>query len=126
MHMPSSFVTRLTLDATRAAVARSFVAEIVEQHLPDHDPVPAMVVASELVANAAPHGPEPLNLELSLDERRLRIEVCDGDDRIEEVVARGPSPDAHGNGRSIVTEFADRWGVLPHDGGKLVWADVML
>jgi anti-sigma regulatory factor (Ser/Thr protein kinase) len=88
----------------------------------------ALVIVSELVANAVQHGAEPIALRLSWDGRALHIEVSDDDPRIDRVT---PSPHSaysgHGRGLVLTDRLAASWGV--HEGpsgmGKTVWADVV-
>jgi anti-sigma regulatory factor (Ser/Thr protein kinase) len=85
----------------------------------------ALIIASELVANAVVHACEPITLEVGVRDHALRIEVCDGDDHTA-VVA--PRPEDRGvmtgRGRVIVESLAQRWGVRSHPGGKSVWAEI--
>jgi anti-sigma regulatory factor (Ser/Thr protein kinase) len=85
----------------------------------------AMVV-SELVTNAVRAGAETIQLALTLDGRRVRIEVTDD-------VAGWPAmrdageEDVTGRGLPLVAALAERWGVEPNDPtGKHVWATLPL
>jgi anti-sigma regulatory factor (Ser/Thr protein kinase) len=87
----------------------------------------ALVVVSELVANAVRHGVEPIALCLAWDGRVLRIEVSDGDSCVERVKAVAPSAVLdHGRGLVLTDHLAASWGA--HEGprglGKTVWATI--
>ena len=57
----------------------------------------------------------------------LRIEVFDGDNRVERVTVRNLEPGSPGGrGLQIVTALADSWGTVRHRDGKVVWARLRL
>jgi anti-sigma regulatory factor (Ser/Thr protein kinase) len=85
----------------------------------------ALVIASELVTNAVVHGTEPIVLEVSVLDHRLRLAVCDGDNGRSVVAVRDVSEGVTtGRGLKIVDALAHRWGVEGHRGGKSVWAEL--
>ncbi len=85
-----------------------------------------VLAASELVANALQHGSPPMRLRLRRTDRRLIIEVTDGDDRLPHRCQAEPV-DESGRGVSIVATIASAWGArrVP-DGGKAVWCEFLL
>lgn len=111
----------LTADPKALRRARRLVGTALEGlgHL-DTFAEDAVLVVSELAANAVLHAKTSFSLTVSADGPRVRIAVADfrplaGE---EEMVARMP----HGLG--VVDALAGRWGVdtLPH--GKVVWAEL--
>jgi anti-sigma regulatory factor (Ser/Thr protein kinase) len=87
----------------------------------------AVLIISELVANAVTHGGGDLvSCGLQLTDGLLRIEVTDhgiGQDR---PVIRRPAPDdLSGRGLLLVSTLACAWGVIPAGlSGWTVWAAV--
>ncbi|WP_418959803.1 ATP-binding protein [Streptomyces tritici] len=95
---------------------------LTEWHLAAHD-TDAVLVAAELLSNAARHAGGILRLSLDHRDGVLRIAVTD------------PSPDpprprAHraeatgGHGLFIVDNLALDWGTRPEPHGKTVWAEL--
>lgn len=84
----------------------------------------ALLVVSEVVANACMHAGGPSSLLLRCTPERLRIEVTDGSPVAP--TARTPSDPARpgGHGLLIVERLAREWGSEPVDGGKCVWVEV--
>ncbi|MFJ9461640.1 ATP-binding protein [Kitasatospora sp. NPDC101447] len=83
----------------------------------------ALLVAAELLANAARHTRGPRRLDLDLNDAFLRIAVTDP--APDPPRPRPHRPDAtHGHGLFIVQQLAKDWGWRPHGHGKTVWADL--
>lgn len=114
----------LTGEVRSAGVARRFLVDALEKWgAPEFEETAALVVG-ELVANAALHARTEIVLRLSLNARRLRVEVVDRSPR--QPVPRHYSAQATtGRGLSLVEALSERWGVEPTDGGKTVWAVVV-
>ena len=93
-------------------------------------PIPAevaLLLVSELVANAVQHGAAPIVLRLRWDGRALEIAVTDDDPRIECVRrASGSHADDRGRGLRLTHRLAESWGARagPDLVGKTVWATV--
>ncbi|WP_420855779.1 ATP-binding SpoIIE family protein phosphatase [Streptomyces oceani] len=85
-----------------------------------------VLAASELVANSLQHGTPPMRLRLRRTDRRLIVEVTDGDDHLPR--RRQPEPvDEAGRGISIVATIASTWGSRrTPSGGKAVWCEFAL
>ncbi|WP_431043560.1 ATP-binding SpoIIE family protein phosphatase [Streptomyces sp. P1-3] len=85
-----------------------------------------VLAASELVANSLQHGTPPMRLRLRRTDRRLIIEVTDGDDHLPR--RRRPDPaDEAGRGISIIATIASSWGSRrTPGGGKAVWCEFAL
>ncbi|MEV7416224.1 ATP-binding protein [Streptomyces sp. NPDC089919] len=83
----------------------------------------ALLVASELLANATLHAGGARELVLGAGEV-FRVEVWDGSPEPPRMrtTARPGLPGGHG--LHIVHRLADRWGVLPYADGKVVWAEI--
>ncbi|WP_380284592.1 ATP-binding protein [Kitasatospora purpeofusca] len=87
------------------------------------------LIVSELVTNAVLHGTpmgRQVQLVLSVDRRRLRIEVHDARGERGLVLRAAGGEDESGRGLAIVKLLAHRWGCCPREGGvgKIVWAEV--
>ncbi|MFI1103454.1 SpoIIE family protein phosphatase [Streptomyces melanogenes] len=85
-----------------------------------------VLAASELVANSLQHGTPPMRLRLRRTDRRLIIEVTDGDDHLPRRRRAEPG-DESGRGISIVATIASSWGSRrTPGGGKAVWCEFAL
>ena len=85
-----------------------------------------VLATSELVANSLQHGMPPMRLRLRRTDRRLIIEVTDGDDHLPRR-RRAESEDEAGRGISIVATIASSWGSRrTPGGGKAVWCEFAL
>ncbi|WP_433546836.1 ATP-binding SpoIIE family protein phosphatase [Streptomyces sp. CA-294286] len=85
-----------------------------------------VLAASELVANSLQHGMPPMRLRLRRTDRRLIIEVTDGDDHLPRRRRADPGDEA-GRGISIVATIASSWGSRrTPGGGKAVWCEFAL
>ncbi|MDT0447313.1 ATP-binding SpoIIE family protein phosphatase [Streptomyces johnsoniae] len=85
-----------------------------------------VLAASELVANSLKHGRAPMGLRLRRTDRRLIVEVTDGDEHLPRRQQARPADEA-GRGIAVVATIAAEWGArrLP-EGGKAVWAEFAL
>ncbi|MEW2523177.1 ATP-binding SpoIIE family protein phosphatase [Actinacidiphila alni] len=85
-----------------------------------------VLAASELVANSLKHGTPPMRLRLRRTDRRLIIEVTDGDDHLPRRRRAEPGDEA-GRGISIIATVASSWGSRrTPGGGKAVWCEFAL
>ncbi|MFF9200611.1 SpoIIE family protein phosphatase [Streptomyces sp. NPDC014986] len=85
-----------------------------------------VLAASELVANSLQHGTPPMRLRLRRTDRRLIVEVTDGDDHLPRRRRAEPG-DESGRGIAIVATIASSWGSRrTPDGGKAVWCEFVL
>jgi anti-sigma regulatory factor (Ser/Thr protein kinase) len=85
----------------------------------------AVLVMSELVANAVDHACGPV-VRLSVArtaERRVRVTVADMDRRPPRAGNADPL-DERGRGLLLVAAVSQRWGVERSPSGKQVWADL--
>src|SRR6185437_4347754 len=96
-----------------AAHARAFASGVLRSWHVGEDLCDTGVLAvSELVANAAIHGRPPVRLRLRRTDRRLIVDVSDGDE--------------DGRGIGIVAALASSWGARQLDTGKSVWCEFAL
>ncbi|APY87521.1 PAS sensor protein [Streptomyces alfalfae] len=85
-----------------------------------------VLAASELVANSLQHGTPPMRLRLRRTDRRLIIEVTDGDEHMPRRRHAEPADEA-GRGIAIVATIASNWGSRrTPGGGKAVWCEFAL
>ncbi|MCQ4046687.1 SpoIIE family protein phosphatase [Streptantibioticus rubrisoli] len=85
-----------------------------------------VLATSELVANSLQHGTPPMRLRLRRTDRRLIIEVTDGDDHLPRRRRAEPGDEA-GRGIAIVATIASSWGSRrTPGGGKTVWCEFAL
>jgi serine phosphatase RsbU (regulator of sigma subunit)/anti-sigma regulatory factor (Ser/Thr protein kinase) len=85
-----------------------------------------VLAASELVANSLQHGTPPMRLRLRRTDRRLIIEVTDGNDHLPRRRRAEPA-DETGRGIAIVATIASNWGSRrTPGGGKAVWCEFSL
>ncbi|WNF28488.1 SpoIIE family protein phosphatase [Streptomyces sp. C11-1] len=85
-----------------------------------------VLAASELVANSLQHGTPPMRLGLRRTDRRLIIEVTDGDDHLPRRRQAEPADEA-GRGIEIIASIAASWGSRrTPGGGKAVWCEFAL
>ncbi|MGH3333419.1 MAG: response regulator [Nocardioidaceae bacterium] len=120
--------TEATLDLphalTSARAARRFVMKKISEWGMEPLLDDALLVASELAANAITHADSPCRIRLSLTPTTLRIDVID-------TGAGTPEPqppsstEEHGRGLHMVAALTTAWGleIMPGE-GKLVWAEL--
>ncbi|MGW7521571.1 ATP-binding SpoIIE family protein phosphatase [Streptomyces sp. NPDC054796] len=85
-----------------------------------------VLASSELVANSLQHGTPPMRLRLRRTDRRLIVEVTDGDEHLPRRRRAEPVDEA-GRGISIVATIASAWGSRrTPGGGKAVWCEFAL
>ena len=119
---------RLAALGTSAAQARRRTMAWLTRHGVAPDPVAtAVLIASELVANAVVHGGgDVINCVLQLSGGLLRIEVTDhGTGRDAPAVKHAAVEEASGRGLLLVSEVSEAWGVARAvPSGWTVWATV--
>lgn len=84
----------------------------------------ALLVVSELVANAVLHGDGPILLRVRTADAAVRLEVQSSSkaDTVEPVW--GPTGQTTGRGLRIVEAVSDGWGSEVVDGQLCVWAEL--
>ncbi|MFG3156071.1 ATP-binding protein [Streptomyces sp. NPDC048219] len=122
---------RLACSGEGFARARAFTRDTLRRWSLDHHGDDAVLVITELAANAVAHGvpsaatgrPE-IRLALSLHPGRLMLSVSDPGDGVPvPTPSDGCDLREHGRGLSIVDALAEEWGWTPRPpAGKTVWA----
>lgn len=116
----------LPQELTSVRTARQFVDEMLEEWKILDVRDDALLVVSELAANAITHAQSACLLRLSVNPATFRIEVVDTGDGTPE-----PQPSSnteeHGRGLHLIAALTTAWGmeVIPGE-GKLVWAELPL
>ncbi|AEV83623.1 hypothetical protein ACWT_2818 [Actinoplanes sp. SE50] len=87
---------------------------------------PAGLVAGELVTNAVDHARTMADLRFTLSRRYLMIAVRDGSAEPPRCDPGTTTDPAAPRGLMLVEAVSHRWGHLPTDGGKVVWAALSL
>jgi hypothetical protein len=82
---------------------------------------PASLVVSELVANAMEHAGTMMTWQVTRRDRYVHIAVRDGSSG-EPVISPPADLTDRGRGLMLVSTVAVRWGFLPWQDGKVVWA----
>ncbi len=119
-------VLNLPQDLGSVRNARRFVRDILTQWdlLPILDD--ALLVVSELAANAITHAGSDYRVRLSSGQRSVRIEVRDSGEGTPEPQPHNLTSE-HGRGLLMVAAIAASWGIEHSEGRrKLVWAELAL
>jgi DNA-binding NarL/FixJ family response regulator len=107
-----------------AALARKFVSKTLTEWGMEPLMDSALLVASELAANAVTHADTSFRIQLSLAPTTLRIDVTDSGKGTPE-----PQPptvsEEHGRGLLLIGALTTAWGLDDAPGaGKVVWAEL--
>jgi DNA-binding NarL/FixJ family response regulator len=114
----------LPRELTSVRLARRFVAERLAEWGLESIRDDALLVTSELAANAITHADSACRLRVSLTPTTLRIDVIDTGSGTPE--PQPPSDtEEHGRGLHLVAAVTTAWGLetVPED-GKIVWAEL--
>lgn len=117
---------RISLPAGTMAVpaARGFTSDTLHSwRVPDQTREMAELVVSELVGNAVEHGGGQAELELSLSDGGIRVDVVDNSPELPILFSPDPVEDRH-RGLLIVAALSTKWGSDPQGNGKTVWAEL--
>jgi anti-sigma regulatory factor (Ser/Thr protein kinase) len=114
-------------ELSSAATVRHNVADDLAAHgMPAELIDDAVLVASELVANAVRHAASlpsgKVVVSWNVDETGLRLCVEDGGGARRPELRTARPAETSGRGLSIVASLADGWGVEPTETGTAVWA----
>jgi two-component sensor histidine kinase len=117
-------------DAASAALVRHELAsDLLSMHVDPDRVDDAVLVASELVANAVRHASpvaaRKIDVTWDFEGNDIVIHVCDGT-AVEPRRCRVSARDPYGRGLAIVEALAEAWGVERTVRGKRVWARVSL
>ncbi len=107
--------------------ARALLREALAEEQPEAIEV-AVLLTSELVANAVVHGQGEAVLEITYAPARGLLRVRVSDHSHEVPVLRQPSLSReHGRGIAIVEHLSSCWGIDgPDEDGKCVWFELQL
>lgn len=115
--------SRLPASRTSAGLARAELRRLLEEAGHQEWLDRAELALSEVVTNALVHAGGEVDLELCVDDDRLRVEVGDGSPHVP--APRDYAPLAGtGRGLHIVDELVDAWDVQPRSPGKVVWFEL--
>jgi CheY-like chemotaxis protein/anti-sigma regulatory factor (Ser/Thr protein kinase) len=115
----------LPRELTSVRLARRFVAGLLADWGLESLRDDALLVTSELAANAITHAHSTCRLRVSLNPTTLRIDVIDTGSGTPE--PQPPSAtEEHGRGLHLVAAVTTAWGleIVPAD-GKVVWAELV-
>lgn len=122
----SGAVRRIALPvrASSCAVARHFVRSALIGARWPGDVEAAVLLASELVANAMAHAHSPCHLSVQVDGARVHIEASDADPE-PPVIEHPPADSPRGRGLVLVDALSSAWGsrVEPEE-GKTIWFEL--
>lgn len=120
--------TEATIDLPHALTSAGAARRFVRQTMTDWSLTPllddALLVTSELAANAVTHADSACRIRLSLTETTFRIDVIDTGAGTPE-----PQPSSntaeHGRGLHLIGALTTAWGleIIPGE-GKVVWAEL--
>ena len=114
----------LDCDPAKVRVARAFVAQTLLQWDLGAHAESAVLVTSELVANAVLHARSDIRLTIRADGLEyVRVEVADENSRLP-THAACPDDALSGRGLGLVDIVSTAWGVTRTDVGKVVWAEL--
>jgi anti-anti-sigma factor len=111
--LPAPGAPRQARDLVTEACARWDLPQLVG---------PACLVAGELVTNSVVHARTVVDLRLTRSRRHLIIAVGDGSAEPPRLVRTRAPHATGGRGLMLVEAMARRWGSLPAEDGKVVWA----
>ena len=110
------------------AAARRFVAASLRRFEFSDDTVErAVLVTSELVANAFAAGRPPIRIRVrSIGDGRAMIEVTHGveDEPGDEAAVDSARMRLTQAGRAVVESMAERWGIRPTGSGVMAWFEI--
>ena len=112
-----------TDDAQSVSRVRQLVAQEVEALNRADLADDAVLVASELATNAILHAGGLAAVRVAPVSDGVRIEVHDRT-RVPPTMARASLEAMTGRGLRLVASLSARWAAEPHDGGKIVWAEL--
>ena len=115
---------RLPRDPSCAAVARRLIEEYAREQLDDGKADDALLIVSELAANAFLYGEGSIVMSASRIGDRVRIEMRDEGHPAWIGVVPEDKQERSGRGLSLVDQLASDWGTT--DGEGHVWAELAL
>ena len=83
---------------------------------------PACIVVTEMVNNVVAHAKTPMIVLLAIRRDAMAVAVRDRSSIVPRFTGPVPATSYGGRGLLLIDSVADRWGSLPLEGGKGVWA----
>ena len=83
---------------------------------------PACIVVTEMVNNAVAHARTPMIVLLAVRRDAMAVAVRDRSVAAPRFAGQVPATSLGGRGLLLIDSVADRWGSLPLQNGKVVWA----
>lgn len=122
MSLPASLVFgEIDVMTELRSVRQSLALQLTQLHLGDRAVDDAMVMVTELVANAVEHGGRRATVSMDWTDDEVRVSVFDTSSTLPAVPDLDPTRPG-GRGLRIVEAFADRHGFHPEPGGgKTIW-----
>lgn len=115
--------TRLPGNPSSAGIARRFVRDVLVDWEREDLADLAQFLANELVTNSVLHASTEVELSVSLERDRLRVEVQD--ENPQAPMKKDYSLSATtGRGLVLVEELSSDWGSEPANAGKVVWFEL--
>lgn len=114
---------RLPHEPSSAGLARTYLRGVLDDWGTPERVEDAMLLLTELIANAVIHGSAEVRLDVDIEDSVLKVRVADGSP----VIPQKPDGSASGRGLGIVESLSDRWGIEPNNGivdGKTVWFEL--
>ena len=126
---PHRVQARLAPLPASVPAARDLVAQACQAWRLPHARGDALMIMSELAANAVEHARTDFVVTASSDRAALHLAVRDGATQYprlsEPAPSERPAPvDERGRGLHLVDAVAAAWGAMPARGGKVIWATV--
>ena len=122
----TAVLTDLADEVTACSDGRRFVDEhLARWNVPAQVSDEAVLLTSELIANAIRHAPPPLCLQVSVSEDALRVHVQDSDPA-RPALTRPDFNSRGGRGVWLIDTLATRWGFHACPPGKEVWFEISL
>ncbi len=119
---PRTFRLGLPLGPAASLQARRLVEHACLTWRQDHVCDDALLITTELVANAIQHGRAPAELVISRRKRHLLIEVADSAPQPPALLGPAHATDRHGLGLVLVDTLSTSWGCRQSPTGKTTWA----
>ena len=83
---------------------------------------PACIVVTEMVNNVVTHAHTPMIVLLAVRPGAMAVAVRDHSNTVPRFAGPVPATSYGGRGLLLIDAVADRWGSLPLERGKVVWA----
>ena len=117
--------SQLPPDLSSAERARQLVIDELRRTagLSDETRFRVELLTTELVTNAVRHAGSPPRITVERRGGRIRVQVADDSDEAP-TPPSAEAPTRH-RGLLLVEDLSEDWGVEIHDGGKVVWFELL-